>query len=87
MRTAKFVKEIVVIDPDTKGEVSLSVFKHENGGMFALDSSYIEQVLPEIGEVYIPDPFISDPMYSEKSDDSLKRDDDDTEGQVMLTGV
>ena len=57
MKTAKFVKEIVVIDPDSKGEVSLSVFKHENGGMFALDSSYIEQVLPEIGEVYIPDPF------------------------------
>ena len=57
MRTAKFVKEIVVIDPDTKGEVSLSVFKHEGGGMFALDSSYIEQVLPEEGDCTIPDPF------------------------------
>lgn len=42
---AKFVKEITVIDPDTQGDVELSVFKHENGGMFAIDSSYIEQVL------------------------------------------
>jgi len=57
MRNAKFVKEIVVIDPDSKGEVSLSVFKHENGGMFALDSSYIVQVLPEEGDCTIPDPF------------------------------
>jgi len=61
MKKAKFVREITVIDPDSKGEVSLSVFKHDNGGMFALDSSFIEQVLPEEGdECWIPDPFNDD---------------------------
>jgi hypothetical protein len=74
---AKFVKEIVVIDPDSQGEVSMSVFKHENGGMFALDSSYIEQVLPEEGECWIPDPFIFDPMLSEEKSDGI----------VNLTGM
>jgi hypothetical protein len=74
MDTAKFVKEIMVIDPDTKGEVELSVFKHENGGMFALDSSYIVQVLPEEGDCLIPDPFVDD--YNA-----------DTTAEVLLTGV
>ena len=54
---AKFVTEIKVKDPDTNGTVEISLFKHENGGMFALDSSYIVQVLPEEGDCYIPDPF------------------------------
>ena len=44
---AIFVKEITVTDPDSKGEVELAVFKHSNGGMFAIDSSYIVQVLDE----------------------------------------
>ena len=59
---AKFVNEITVIDPDTKGEVSLSVFKHKNGGMFAIDSSYIEQVLDddENDNLYINDPLNTD---------------------------
>jgi hypothetical protein len=43
---AKFVKEIVAIDPDTKGEVHMAVYKHENGGMFAIDSSFVEQADP-----------------------------------------
>jgi len=58
MNTAKFVKEITVTDPDSKGEVAMSVFKHDNGGMFALDSSFIEQVFPEDEQpLLIPDPF------------------------------
>jgi len=59
MNRAKFVKEVTVIDPDTEGEVKISIFKHENGGMFGIDSSYIDQVLPDIDEqpeVYVPDP-------------------------------
>jgi hypothetical protein len=40
---AKFVKEITVVDPDTKGEVKMEVYKHEGGGMFAIDSSFVEQ--------------------------------------------
>ena len=43
---AKFVTEITVIDPDTKMKIELAVYKHENGGMFAIDSSFVEQVAP-----------------------------------------
>lgn len=45
--TAKFIKEISVIDPDSGGEVHMAVYKHEFGGMFAIDSSFIDQVLSE----------------------------------------
>ena len=57
MRTAKFVKEITVIDPDSKGEVELSVYKHENGGMFAMDSSFLDQCTDEDSYPVIRDPF------------------------------
>jgi len=53
------IKEITVNDPDFDTPVELSVFKHENGGMFAIDSSYIEQVLSEEDSVYINDPLES----------------------------
>lgn len=53
---AKFVKEVTVQDPDTDGDVELAVYKHENGGMFAIDSSYIDQVLDD-EEDRIPDVF------------------------------
>jgi hypothetical protein len=65
--TAKFVTEIKVKDPDTNAPVEISLFKHENGGMFAVDSSYIVQVLPEEGDCFIPDPFNDEFSYSEKS--------------------
>ena len=74
MDTAKFVTEIMVKDPDTNGTVEISLFKHENGGMFAIDSSYIVQVLPEEGDCLIPDPFVDD--Y-----------DIETTAEVLLTGV
>jgi len=59
MRKAYFVTEITVIDPDSKGEVELSVYKHENGGMFAVDSSFLDQVVntDEFDRPIIPDPF------------------------------
>jgi hypothetical protein len=59
MTTAKLVKEITVIDPDSKGEVELSVYKHENGGMFAIDSSFLDQVVntDEFDRPIVPDPF------------------------------
>lgn len=56
MNRAKMFAEITVIDPDTKGEVQVSMFKHNNGGIFGIDSSYIDQCLPEDGEVVIGDP-------------------------------
>lgn len=43
METAKFIKEITIIDPDTKDNVQLSIYKHEGGGIFAVDSSYLDQ--------------------------------------------
>lgn len=56
---SKFVKEIEVEDPDSHGVVHLSVYKHENGGMFAIDSSFIEQVLDddEVECLSVYDPF------------------------------
>ncbi len=47
---AKFIKEITVIDPDTKGEVQISIYKLDNGGMIGVDSSFIETEKP----VYSP---------------------------------
>jgi len=45
MNKAKFVKEITVTDPDTGGDVEVAIYKHQNGGMFGVDSSFIEQYL------------------------------------------
>lgn len=40
MNTAKYIKEITVVDPDSKGEVQVSMFKHEqSGGIFGIDLS------------------------------------------------
>jgi hypothetical protein len=56
---AKFVKEIVVEDPDSGGLIEIEIYKHENGGMFGIDSSYVDQVLGEDDEVEpcVPDMF------------------------------
>ena len=58
MNKAYFVKEITVIDPDSKGEVELEVYKHENGGMFAVDSSFLDQVArtDDYDRPIVPDP-------------------------------
>jgi hypothetical protein len=57
MKEARFVKEITVIDPDTGSEIELEVYKHENGGMFAIDSSYLETLEDDDKSTCIPDPF------------------------------
>jgi len=57
MNKAKFVKEITVKDPDTHAPVKVEVYKHENGGMFAVDSSYLEQAFDDNDDPIIPDPF------------------------------
>jgi len=67
------MREITVIDLDDS-PVKLSVFKHQNGGLFALDSSYIEQVLPEDEDCWIPDPFNDDTNI-------------ETDGLVLLKGM
>ena len=59
MHTAKFVKEITVIDPDTGDEIELTVYKHQGGGMFAMDSSFLDQCVKtdDFDRLIIPDPF------------------------------
>jgi hypothetical protein len=56
---AKFVREVTVIDPDTGGAVEVAIYKHENGGMFGIDTSYADQVLDEGDDMAMcmPDPF------------------------------
>jgi hypothetical protein len=41
LEEAKFVTHLNVTDPDTQLPVNISVFKHLNGGMFAVDSSFL----------------------------------------------
>jgi hypothetical protein len=44
IKTARFVSEIVVIDPDSKAPVHVAIYKEvESGGMFGIDSSYLDQ--------------------------------------------
>ena len=54
---AKLIGQVTVTDPDSKGEVDLSIYKHEGGGIFAMDSSYLEQCCDEDEYPVIPDPF------------------------------
>ena len=57
----KWVGEVKVTDPDTKNEIDVAIYKHSNGAMFGVDSSFIEQVAEEDPEddliVYVGDPF------------------------------
>jgi len=60
--SAYWIGKFEVQDPESRSPVELSVYKHENGGIFAIDSSFIGQaaspVHPEIddSDVVIPDP-------------------------------
>lgn len=54
MNKATFVKEITVIDPDTKGNVQIAIYKHEAGGMFGIDASFL---LEFEDKITIPDVF------------------------------
>ena len=68
VHTAKYVKDIVIQDPDTGGDVEVTVFKHQNGGIIALDASYLDQVAEECSSGF---PVIKDPfgdLESEVSD-------------------
>jgi len=56
---AIYIKDIVIQDPDTGGNVEVTLFKHEGGGIFGLDASYIDQVA---GEDNQGNPVINDPL-------------------------
>ena len=54
MTKSKYVTEIEIIDPDTNAPVSISVYKEiENGGIFAIDSSYIDQVFEDGEDIIV----------------------------------
>ena len=55
MKLVKFVGEVTVTDPDTKNPVELSIYKHPNGGMFAIDSSYLDQCFEDDEPIVLPD--------------------------------
>lgn len=65
MRTSTFVDSITVTDPDTKKEMKLSVFKHDNGKMFAVDSQDLDNS-PNTGKA----PVILDPFAETQYGDS-----------------
>jgi hypothetical protein len=54
---SKFVAEVVVKDPDTGNYVEVEIHKHPNGGMFGMDSSYLDQKFGGEEDAIIPDPF------------------------------
>ena len=56
---ANYIKDIVIQDPDTGGDVEVTIFKHEGGGIFGIDSSYIDQVAEEDAR---GNPVINDPL-------------------------
>lgn len=64
LNKANYVGESTTIDPDTGNEITIAIFKHLNGGMFAIDSSYIEQCfdveLSNYDPIIIPDLFSDD---------------------------
>jgi hypothetical protein len=60
INNAKLVGQITMTDPDSKGDVDMSIYKHENGGMFAIDSSYLEQCTDSDSYPIIPDPFTAE---------------------------
>jgi hypothetical protein len=56
IQSVEEVEEVIVIDPDTNGVVHVMIYKHPNGGMFGIDSSFVEQ--ESVDDVMmIPDPF------------------------------
>lgn len=54
---AKYVTSIDVRDPDTNALIEMSVYKHNNGGMFAIDFSYLEQNFEDDENIIVPDMF------------------------------
>lgn len=56
MNEAQFIQTITVVDPDTNNDVELSLFKHEGGGMFAIDSSFVDQAFDDDEIVAVGDP-------------------------------
>jgi hypothetical protein len=59
MKTAEYIGETDVTDPDTNALVKVCIYKHENGGIFAIDASFLES-LEDDEDIKIYDPFETD---------------------------
>jgi hypothetical protein len=58
--TATFIQEVTVTDPDTNAPVTVSIYKHDTtGGMFGIDSSFIEQNFEDDETPTVADPFVN----------------------------
>lgn len=63
MNKGIYIRQITVTDPDTGGDVIVEIYKDpETGGIFGLDSSYIED---SSGEVINPFTATGDGIYLE----------------------
>ena len=50
-----FVAEISVIDPETNLPVHIAIYKDKHhGGLFGIDSSFVEQEVEDDGMIYSP---------------------------------
>jgi hypothetical protein len=55
---ATFVKEVTVTDPDSKGDVSIVIYKDSSSGcMFGIDSCYIEQNFDDDDIIHMTSPY------------------------------
>lgn len=55
MKIAKFITQMTVINGNN--ETQISVYEHPNGGIFGMDSSFVEQCCDDDSYPVIPDPF------------------------------
>lgn len=58
MLKAKFMTDVLIKDSETQKEVYVSIYKHPNGGMFGMDSSFLEQKFEDDVCPIIADPYI-----------------------------
>lgn len=58
--TATFIQEVTITDPETNAPVTVSMYKHDiTGGIFGIDSSFIEQNFEDDETPTVADPFIN----------------------------
>jgi hypothetical protein len=56
MNKANLIKEITITENDGT-ETQMSIFKHENGGLFGIDISFLDSIDDELSLLTIPDVF------------------------------
>lgn len=68
--TTDFVGEVTVKDKNGN-EVTMEVYQHENGGLFGVDVSFLEQNFDDDETPILPDPFgrINDQVELLSTDD------------------